>query len=55
MRGFSVDEVAAAGVLPPRRNGSHRQILTPGNQVAAGAEIFRVECQSCHTAMPIGE
>jgi mono/diheme cytochrome c family protein len=24
--------------------------LSPTNQIAAGREIFRVECQSCHTA-----
>jgi mono/diheme cytochrome c family protein len=46
--GFSVDEVTAAGVLPTAKWIDQR-ILTPDNQVAVGHEIFRVECESCHT------
>ncbi|HTX76115.1 MAG TPA: c-type cytochrome [Terracidiphilus sp.] len=46
--GFSVDEVTAAGVLPTAK-WIDRRILAPGNQVAVGHEIFRVECASCHT------
>lgn len=47
--GFSPDEVSAAGVLQSARWIQVRD-LTPANQVAVGREIFRVECQSCHTA-----
>ena len=47
--GFSIDEVNAAGVLKSAKWIDNREI-TPANQVAIGAEIFRVECQSCHTA-----
>ena len=46
--GFSMDEVNAAGVLKSAKWINNRDI-TPGNQIAIGAEIFRVECQSCHT------
>jgi mono/diheme cytochrome c family protein len=47
--GFTVDKIADAGVLKTARWVSNR-VLTPANQVAAGKEIFRVECASCHTA-----
>jgi mono/diheme cytochrome c family protein len=47
--GFSVDEVSSAGVLASAKWIDIRDI-TAGNQVAVGREIFRVECQSCHTA-----
>ena len=46
--GFSVDEVTAAGVLPTAKWIDNRT-LTPDDQVAVGHEIFRVECESCHT------
>jgi cytochrome bd-type quinol oxidase subunit 1/mono/diheme cytochrome c family protein len=46
--GFTVDKVTDAGVLKSARWVSNR-ILTPGNQGLAGREIFRVECESCHT------
>lgn len=46
--GFSVDEVTAAGVLPTAKWIENRT-LTPSDQVAVGHEIFRVECESCHT------
>jgi len=46
--GFSIDEVNAVGVLKSAKWIDNRE-LTPSNQIAIGAEIFRVECQSCHT------
>jgi len=46
--GFSIDEVNEAGVLKSAKWINDREI-TPANQIAIGAEIFRVECQSCHT------
>jgi mono/diheme cytochrome c family protein len=46
--GFNVDKVTEAGVLASAKWIQNRE-LTPDNQVAAGREIFRVECQSCHT------
>jgi mono/diheme cytochrome c family protein len=47
--GFSADEVSAAGVLRSAKWIDTRD-LTAANRVAVGREIFRVECQSCHTA-----
>jgi len=41
--GFSTDAINQAGVLNTARWLRH------GEGVAAGREIFRVECQSCHT------
>ena len=46
--GFTVDKVSDAGVLKAARWVNNRE-LNLGNQVAAGREIFRVECSSCHT------
>ncbi len=46
--GFTVDAINRTGVLGTARWVSMRQI-TPGQEARAGAEIFRVECQSCHT------
>jgi len=46
--GFSVDEVNAAGFLKSAKWISNRE-LTQSNQAAVGREIFRIECQSCHT------
>ncbi len=46
--GFSVDQVTAAGVLHSAKWIDIRT-LTLNDQVAAGHEIFRVDCQSCHT------
>ncbi|MGA7524663.1 MAG: c-type cytochrome [Acidobacteriaceae bacterium] len=46
--GFSVDEVTSAGILPTARWIDNRT-LTATNQQAIGHEIFRVECESCHT------
>jgi mono/diheme cytochrome c family protein len=47
--GFSVEAIGQAGVLNTARWVQH---LAPANGADAGAgrEIFRVECQSCHTA-----
>ncbi len=47
--GFSVDEVNAAGVLPSAKWVSNRD-LAGSNLAGVGHEIFRVECESCHTA-----
>lgn len=47
--GFSVDEVNDAGVLQTAKWINNRT-LTPADQVVVGHEIFRVECESCHTA-----
>jgi len=46
--GFSVDEVNAAGILKSAKWISNRE-LTKSDEAAAGREIFRVECESCHT------
>lgn len=46
--GFNVDAIDTAGVLAAAKWVENRQI-TPDNQVPVGREIFRVECQSCHT------
>jgi len=46
--GFSLDEVNAAGVLKSAKWINNRD-LTKGDQAAVGHEIFRVECESCHT------
>jgi mono/diheme cytochrome c family protein len=47
--GFTVDNIGSAGVLKTAKWVENRD-LTAVNQVAAGREIFRVECESCHTA-----
>lgn len=46
--GFSSDEVSSAGVLVSAKWIDNRTI-TADDQVAVGHEIFRVECESCHT------
>jgi mono/diheme cytochrome c family protein len=46
--GFSVDEVNAAGILKSAKWISNHE-LTMSNQAAAGRDIFRIECESCHT------
>lgn len=46
--GFSVDAIDNAGVLASAKWVENRT-LTGENQIVAGREIFRVECQSCHT------
>jgi cytochrome bd-type quinol oxidase subunit 1/mono/diheme cytochrome c family protein len=47
--GFTVDNIGNAGVLQTAKWVENRD-LTGGNQISAGHEIFRVECESCHTA-----
>jgi mono/diheme cytochrome c family protein len=47
--GFSVEAIDQAGVLNTARWVRHRE-PGRGGDVGAGREIFRVECQSCHTA-----
>lgn len=47
--GFSADEISSAGVLQTAKWIDTRE-LTASNQAAVGHEIFRLECQSCHTA-----
>jgi len=46
--GFTVDKINAAGVLATAKWLENRE-LTKDNQVAAGREIFRVECKNCHS------
>ena len=46
--GFTVDNLNTVGVLNAATWVQHRTI-TPDNQVAVGREVFRVECQACHT------
>jgi len=46
--GFNIDKVGEAGVLKSAKWVENRELST-NNQLAAGREIFRVECQSCHT------
>ncbi len=47
--GFSVDEVNNIGILKTAKWINGRE-LTRDNQAAVGGEVFRVECESCHTA-----
>ena len=47
--GFSVDEVSTAGVLQSARWIEHRD-LAGIDPAVVGHDIFRVECESCHTA-----
>jgi mono/diheme cytochrome c family protein len=46
--GFSVEKIDEIGVLNSAKWLRNRE-LTTDNQVAVGREVFRVECQSCHT------
>ena len=46
--GFSIDEVTSTGILNASKWTSVHEI-TPQNRIEAGHEIFRLECQSCHT------
>jgi mono/diheme cytochrome c family protein len=47
--GFTVDNLNTVGVLHSAA-WINQRTLTPDNQVLVGHEIFRVECQACHTA-----
>lgn len=46
--GFDIDHINQAGVLQTGKWIETRE-LKADNQIAAGHEIFRVECESCHT------
>ena len=46
--GFTQDNIDEAGILASA-NWTKIKSITPENQINAGKEIFRVECQSCHT------
>ncbi len=46
--GFSVDEVNTAGIVHSAKWIANRD-LTKKDQAAVGREIFRLECESCHT------
>jgi mono/diheme cytochrome c family protein len=46
--GFNLEQINQNGVLNTAKWVQHREI-TAQNQIAAGKEIFRVQCQSCHT------
>lgn len=46
--GFSADKIDDAGILQTAKWIQNRE-LTKDNQVPVGREVFRVECQSCHT------
>ena len=46
--GMSADEVGDKGVLQSAKWIKNRE-LTAENQAEVGGEIFRVECESCHT------
>jgi mono/diheme cytochrome c family protein len=46
--GFTVGNIDDAGVLKTAKWVENRE-LTKDNQIAVGGEIFRVECESCHT------
>jgi mono/diheme cytochrome c family protein len=46
--GFDVDRILEQGVLHTARWVEIRDV-TPQNRIAAGREVFRVECESCHT------
>jgi len=46
--GFNVENINQKGVLKVAKWVKDRD-MTPANQVAIGREVFRVECESCHT------
>jgi mono/diheme cytochrome c family protein len=46
--GFSVERIDEMGVLQTAKWLKNRE-LTKDNQLVVGHEIFRVECESCHT------
>ena len=46
--GFSTDEVTSSGALKSAHWVLNHEINST-NELAAGHEVFRVECQSCHT------
>jgi mono/diheme cytochrome c family protein len=46
--GFNVENITQAGVLHTAKWVKNRD-LTQADQVTIGREVFRVECESCHT------
>ncbi|RPJ59171.1 MAG: hypothetical protein EHM23_14975 [Acidobacteria bacterium] len=46
--GLSVDRIRERGVLASARWSRYKEI-SPGNEAQAGQEVFRLQCQSCHT------
>lgn len=46
--GFDVENINQNGVLQTAKWVQTRE-LTSGNQLAVGREVFRVECESCHS------
>ncbi|MDZ7292007.1 MAG: c-type cytochrome [candidate division KSB1 bacterium] len=46
--GFNLEQINQNGVLKTAKWVQQREI-TEQNQIVAGKEIFRVQCQSCHT------
>ena len=46
--GFNLEKIKQAGVLQTAKWVQNRE-LTTENQVAVGREVFRVDCESCHT------
>jgi mono/diheme cytochrome c family protein len=45
---FNLEALQRGGILKSSRWTRHREV-EPHNEVEAGSEIFRLECQSCHT------
>jgi len=46
--GMSIQNIQQQGLLPISKWAEHKTITTE-NQIEAGKEIFRLQCQSCHT------
>jgi mono/diheme cytochrome c family protein len=46
--GLSAERIRERGILASARWSRYKEI-TPDNQVAAGREVFRLQCQNCHT------
>jgi cytochrome bd-type quinol oxidase subunit 1 len=53
-RGFNLEQINQNGVLKTAKWVQHREITEP-SQIAAGKEIFRMQCQSCHTVAAGGD
>jgi len=43
-------EIDQAGILKKAKWVSNKEVI-PGKELEVGREIFRVECQSCHTIL----
>ncbi|MFB3903226.1 MAG: c-type cytochrome [Acidobacteriota bacterium] len=46
--GLSADRIQERGILASARWSRYKEV-TPDNEVEAGREVFRLQCQSCHT------